>query len=339
MCSYNKLGGTYACQNDHLLRDIPAEWGFKGYILADYNANHDTAASLKSGLDFEPWPGFVYGAVRVNAALLTGQASMADVDRHVLRMLRTWFAFGVFDRDAFPDDTASIPQASHRARADEQRDRLLLTPWRSKVAGLLEAWYPGQEGGTAIARVLFGDVDPGGRLPATFPRAEADLPTAGDPMKYPGVNDEEQYKEGVFVGYRWFDARKLKVAFPFGFGLSYTKWRLAEPRLHGRTVTVRVRNAGRRRGSTVVQLYVGLPASAAVPQPPRQLRGYRKVVLRPHRGKRIRFRLTDRDLAYWDTAAHGWRIARGKYRVMVGFSSRHVRRVGTIRQRHAKAAR
>jgi beta-glucosidase len=464
MCSYNKVNGTYACQNGQLLRDIPAGWGFKGYVLADYNANHDTAASLKSGLDFEPWPGFIYGAVPVNAALLAGQASMADVDRHVLRMLRTWFAYGVFDRPAFVDDTASIPQASHRARAqriEEQAITLLvnrrrtlplnahklrsiavigagadtfitgggsgnvtpfryvsplqaiqarvpnvvhddgsdparaaavaraadvavvftpdyqtegvdrrcltlecppafhdqdaliesvaaankrtivvletggpvLTPWRGKVAGLLEAWYPGQEGGTAIARVLFGNVDPGGRLPATFPRSEADLPTAGDPMKYPGVGDEEQYKEGVFVGYRWYDAHKLKVAYPFGYGLSYTKWRLGKPRLHGRTVRVRVRNAGRRRGSTVVQLYVKLPSSQAVPQPPRQLRGYRKVALRRHRAKTLRFHLSRRDLAYWNTAAHGWRIKRGQYRVFVGFSSRHLRAAGTIRRR------
>jgi beta-glucosidase len=208
----------------------------------------------------------------------------------------------------------------------------VLTPWSGKVAGLLEAWYPGQEGGTAIARVLFGDVDPGGRLPATFPRSEADLPTAGDPAKYPGVNDEEQYNEGVFVGYRWYDARRLEPAFPFGFGLSYTRWKLGRPHRHGRTVTVRVRNAGRRKGSTVVQLYVGMPSSQAVPQPPRQLKGYRKVVLRPHRAKRVRFRLTDRDLAYWDTDGHRWRIARGVYRLEVGFSSRHLRRAGTIRR-------
>ena len=141
------------------------------------------------------------------------------------------------------------------------------------------------------------------------------------------------------MGYRSYDARRLKVAFPFGFGLSYTSWKLGRPKLRGRTVTVRVRNTGRRRGSTVVQLYVGMPSSDAVPQPPRQLKGYRKVVLRAHRAKRIRFRLSDRDLAYWDTPAHGWRVAPGRYRLTVGFSSRNLRRAGTIRQRNARVVR
>jgi beta-glucosidase len=467
MCSYNKIAGTYACQNDRLLRDIPAEWGFKGFMVADYGANHSAGASLRSGLDFEPWPGVVYGPAAVNTTLLLGQATQADVDRHVLRMLRTFFAYGAFDRAAFVDDTASIPQAAHRRHAqriEEQAITLLvnrrrtlplrarrlrsiavigagaetfitgggsgnvepfryvspleairarvpattrvvsddgsdreraaavarsadaavvltpdyqtegvdrrclslqcppafgdqdalidavaaanartivvletggpvLTPWRGKVAALLEAWYPGQEGGAAIARVLFGDVDPGGRLPATFPRSEAQLPTAGDPEKYPGVDDEVRYSEGVFVGYRWYDARRSRAAFPFGYGLSYTKWRLLKPQVRGRTVTVRVRNTGRRRGATVVQLYLGMPSTQAVPQPRRQLRGYRKLVLRPHHAQRVRFRLTRRDLAYWDTGAHGWRVAPGRYRVWVGFSSRNVRRAGTIRRR------
>ena len=107
----------------------------------------------------------------------------------------------------------------------------VLTPWRGQVAGLLEAWYPGERGGPAIARVLFGDIDPSGRLPATFPNAEADTPTSGDPEKYPGVNDNVYYKEGLLVGYRWYDAHRLAPAFPFGFGLSYTRFRYSGLRL------------------------------------------------------------------------------------------------------------
>jgi beta-glucosidase len=95
------------------------------------------------------------------------------------------------------------------------------------VRGLLEAWYPGEQGGAALARVLFGDVDPSGHLPVTFPQAEGDEPTAGDPESYPGVANSETYKEGVLVGYRWFDAHALTPAFPFGFGLSYTSFAYA----------------------------------------------------------------------------------------------------------------
>ena len=161
-------------------------------------------------------------------------------------------------------------------------------------------------------------------------RSEAQLPTAGDPQSYPGVGNEETYKEGVFVGHRWYDQHKLKPAFPFGFGLSYTSWRLDRLALRGRTVTARVRNTGRRRGSTVVQLYVGLPSSAAVPQPPRSLKGYRKVTLAPRRSATVRFTLSDRDLAHWDTEAGDWRISPGAYRVSAGFSSRALRTVGTM---------
>jgi beta-glucosidase len=261
------------------------------------------------------------------AIVLTPDYQTEGVDRRCLS-LQCPPAFG--DQDALIDRVAA---ANPKTVVVLETGGPVLTPWRGKVAALLEAWYPGQEGGTAIARVLFGDVDPGGRLPATFPRAETDLPTAGDPELYPGVNDEVHYKEGVFVGYRSYDARRVKPAFPFGFGLSYTRWRLGRPALRGRTVTVRVRNAGRRRGSTVVQLYLGMPSSSAVPQPPRQLRGYRKVALRAHRSTRIRFRLTRRDLAYWSTAAHGWRVAPGRYRVSVGFSSRRLKRAGVLRVR------
>src|SRR5207237_7020854 len=95
------------------------------------------------------------------------------------------------------------------------------TPWRTSVRAILEAWYPGEEGGAALARVLFGDVDPGGRLPVTFPDSESQLPTTGDPTAYPGATDV-YYKEGVFVGYRWFDEHKLQPAFEFGAGLAYT---------------------------------------------------------------------------------------------------------------------
>ena len=133
-----------------------------------------------------------------------------------------------------------------------------LTPWRSQVNALVEAWYPGEQGGPALARVLFGDVDPGGRLPVTFPDSESQLPTAGDPQKYPGVGMDVTYKEGVLVGYRWYDANKLAPAFPFGFGLSYSTFGYSglqvTPAPAGSTaatVSVVVRNTGARAGIEV----------------------------------------------------------------------------------------
>src|SRR3954470_17405911 len=166
----------------------------------------------------------------------------------------------------------------------------VLPPWRDKVKGLLEAWYPGEAGGKAIARVLFGDADPAGRLPVTFPAREEDLPTAGDPQKYPGNADGAlTYKEGVLIGYRWFDAHDLGVAYPFGYGLSYTTFALnglrvapAAGNATGASVSIDVTNTGARTGIAVPQLYLALPEPGkGVVQPPKQLRGAQKFPLEP----------------------------------------------------------
>jgi beta-glucosidase len=210
----------------------------------------------------------------------------------------------------------------------------VLTPWRSKVKGLLEAWYPGERGGTAIARVLFGDVNPSGHLPVTFPNTESQEPTANDPRSYPGVANRETYKEGVFVGYRWFDARHLEAAFAFGFGLSYTHFKYRQLAIHrtpgGAEVSATITNGGSRGGADVAQLYLGMPSLPGVPQPPEQLEGFDKIALRAGQSKRIAFALDRRSLSYWDTRHGRWRVARGCYRVMVGDSSAQLPLRGTI---------
>jgi beta-glucosidase len=202
----------------------------------------------------------------------------------------------------------------------------VLTPWRNRVKGLLEAWYPGERGGAAIARMLFGDVDPSGRLPVTFPQSESQEPTAGDPGAYPGIANSETYKEGVFVGYRWFDAHRLDPAFPFGFGLSYTRFAYMDltvtPTRSGAVAAVTVANTGDRRGSAVPELYLGLPPAPGAPQPAVQLKGFEKVTVAPGQRKRVSFSLDARALSYWDSAIGGWRVAPGCYRVMIGSSSR-----------------
>jgi beta-glucosidase len=222
----------------------------------------------------------------------------------------------------------------------------VLTPWRNQVAGLLEAWYPGEDGGTAIAHVLFGDADPGGRLPATFPRNAGDIPTAhGGASEYPGtVNPtsncmvytdsvpcpyyQETYSEGVMVGYRWYDHQHIRPAFPFGFGLSYTRFRMGAlkitPGMSPDTATAQltVKNVGPRSGSAVPELYVSLPSRPGVPEPPWQLKGFTKVELAPGESRRISIALDARSFSYWSDAAKGWRVARGCDVIAVGSSSR-----------------
>jgi beta-glucosidase len=212
----------------------------------------------------------------------------------------------------------------------------VLTPWRGQVKGILEAWYPGEQGGAAIAGALFGDVNPSGHLPISFPATEAQTPTAGDPTAYPGLLDET-YKEGVLVGYRWYDARGVQPAFPFGFGLSYTSFSYhglsvvpgpAGSRLA--TVGVAVTNTGSRAGTAVPQLYLGMPSLPGVEQPPSQLKGFEKVALAPGQTARISFAIDARALSYWDATANDWRTAPGCYAVKVGGSSRSLRLGATL---------
>ena len=469
MCSYPRVNGQYACENSHLLEDIlKGEWNFDGVVLTDYGAAKNTVNSLNNGLDLDIWPAIAYQPPLVTAAVGAGQVSMATVDEHVRRQLRTLFAFGFFDRGAYVDDTSKIDQDGHHAAAadieqqgvvllrneggilpldagrlrkvavigpeadrikdgggssaiDEfktttprqaieaklgaervayadggnreaaaaaareadvaivvvgdqmtegadkacmglncsqtdgiDRDALIdavaaaqpntvvllqsggpvLTPWREKVRALVEAWFPGQNGGTAMARVLFGDTEPGGRLPTTFPLREEDLPTSGDPEAYPGVGETVHYKEGVLIGYRWFDERKLGVAYPFGFGLTYTTFAFSDLRLEASpsgTVKVRalVRNTGRRAGTAVPQVYVGMPEpNAQTVQPPWQLKGFGKVRLDPGRSRRVAFTLDDRAFSYW--AGSDWRIAPGCYRIGVGAHSRDLPLQGVV---------
>jgi beta-glucosidase len=203
-------------------------------------------------------------------------------------------------------------------------------PWLSKVAAVIEAFYPGQEAGNSIARLLFGDVNPSGKLAMTFPANEQQGPGAFF-LDYPGDGMTVNYTEGVLVGYRWYDARHQQPLFPFGFGLSYTTFRysgLQVEQKNGEQVAVKVRvsNSGKREGAEVVQLYLGSPAEAE--EPPKQLKGFEKFFLKPGESKTLTLQLDKDSLAAWDPEAHGWKVYPGLYSVMVGSSSRDIRLKG-----------
>ena len=464
MCSYNRLNGAYACENEFLLKKIlHDDWNFPGYVLADYGAAKVTLSALNNGLDFEPWPGLSYNPVLVTPLVATGLVTDATLDEHIHRILRTLFAFGVFDRAAYVYDDKQIDQQGHARIAGEVEEQAItllkndgvlpldtaklksiaiigadadrfqkrggsagitpfffttprqkiterasdlhvrydagdnasqaaavakgadvalvfvsdlsiegvdrtclslncpldvlgdsrnqdamvaavaaanpntvlvletgspvLTPWRDQVKAIAVAWIPGSDAGTAITHVLFGDTDPGGRLPATFPNSEADLPTAGHLERYPGIAENATYSESVFVGYRWFDANNLTPAYPFGFGLSYSTFALRDFHVadngDGLQVSLNVSNTGARAGWAVPQLYVGLPSpSAAVPQPPRALKGFQKLWLQAGETRNVSFALDQRTLSYWDVGSSAWSVAPGCYRVYAGSSSR-----------------
>jgi beta-glucosidase len=202
----------------------------------------------------------------------------------------------------------------------------VLMPWLHAVDGVVEAWYPGQTFGTAIAAVLFGDANPAGRLPVTFPASDTQGPApATQPQHYPGVNGTESYDEGLDVGYRWYDATGQQPLFPFGYGLSYEHFAVSgvrasyDPRDGSATVTATVTNTSSRTGPATVELYLASPPAAQ--EPPKQLKGYSKVDLGPGQSKLVVFRLTSGDLAYYDTNSSKFTVAPGHYTVLVGTSS------------------
>jgi beta-glucosidase len=195
-------------------------------------------------------------------------------------------------------------------------------PWLGQVKAVLEAWYPGQEDGNAAASILFGDVNPSGKLPQTFPVSENDLPTQSS-AQYPGVNGHATYSEGLQVGYRWYDGRNIAPLFPFGFGLSYTTFRYSDIHATSSGVTVTITNTGSRAGAEVAQVYIAQPATAG--EPPKQLKGYQKVYLQPGQSTTVTIPLDPRAFAHWDTTRHIWVIDKGTYQVLVGASARDIR--------------
>ncbi|WP_336358147.1 beta-glucosidase family protein [Haloarcula sp. CGMCC 1.6347] len=202
-------------------------------------------------------------------------------------------------------------------------------PWREDVAAVLEQWYPGQADGDAVAAVLYGDRDPSGRLPVTF-APESEYPTAGSDRRYPGVDDEVHYDEGVFVGYRHFDDADVDPTYPFGHGHSYATFEYGEAETTGeQAVAVPVENVADRPGREVVQAYVRPPSAAVADRPERELAGFEAVQL--DAGERQTVELTLDDLAFsrYDTDS-GWTVDTGTYTVEIGRSSRDIRTTATV---------
>jgi beta-glucosidase len=220
----------------------------------------------------------------------------------------------------------------------------VLMPWLTSVKAVLESWYPGQRGGEAIANILFGDVNPSGKLPISFPKSEADLPHLTVPTPPPSnqpTNDDllptpvfidANYTEGLKVGYRWYDAENKDPLFPFGFGLSYTSFSYSQLNVtSGKPVQVRfsVKNAGSRAGAEVAQVYLGLPASAG--EPPKRLVAWEKVQLDPGQSRTVTVSLEPQFMSIFNVEKDAWDLLPGDYLVFAGGSSRHTPLTATLR--------
>jgi beta-glucosidase len=212
-----------------------------------------------------------------------------------------------------------------------------MNAWLDGVPALVQAWYSGQEGGTALAEILFGDVNPSGRLPVTFERRWEDNPVYDS--YYPEAGTKRVvYREGVFVGYRGYEHNRKKPLFPFGFGLSYTTFEYGNlsikpvaggdsgPRFE---VSFDVKNTGTREGADVAQVYVGV-TQTKVPRPAKELKGFSKVNLRPGETRKVSVVLDSRALSYYDVNAKRWHAEPGDFNVFIGRSSEQIELRGRL---------
>jgi beta-glucosidase len=215
-----------------------------------------------------------------------------------------------------------------------------IVSWEQAVPAILEAWYAGQEQGAAVARVLFGDVNPAGKLPITFPRSLKQTPVS-TPAQYPGIEDKVHYSEGLFVGYRGYDKFEIEPQYQFGYGLSYTNFEYANLSL-GSAVTDDIKkiqvsfdisNTGDRAGVDIAQIYLGLPESVSAPL--KRLAGWARVSLKPGEKQLVSVILdpdsAERPLSYWNVDTQAWEISEGEYQIFLGASSRDIRLTATFK--------
>jgi beta-glucosidase len=223
------------------------------------------------------------------------------------------------DQDALIEAVAA---ANPRTIVVLQTGGAVTMPWLDKVAAVLQMWLPGDSIGPATAKLLFGDLEPGGRLPITFPRDERQGP-ARQARQYPGTQDATgavdtaDYDEGIFIGYRYWDQFNQSPLFPFGHGLGYTTFEIEDVAVQraaggGATVSATVTNTGSRAGAEIVQVYLGFPKAAG--SAPKQLKGFEKVRLEPGKSRTVHIALDADAFDYWDEQRNGWTKAAGDYR-------------------------
>jgi beta-glucosidase len=253
-----------------------------------------------------------------------GSAAKAAKDADVAIVFATQWAGESFDVELSLDDNqdkliAAVAKANPKTVVVLETGGPVLTPWRGQVAGILATWYPGTQGGSAIANLLFGKVNPSGHLPASFPASIDQLPKPSAPNK-----GDTSYPEGATVGYKWYDAKGLTPAFPFGHGLSYTSFDYSglSARAIGGTVeaSFTIKNIGARKGKDVPQLYV----AGAGWEAPKRLGAFTKVALAPGEAKKLTLSVDPRLLATFDGPSNSWKIAGGTYQVMLGTSAKDI---------------
>jgi beta-glucosidase len=318
--------------------------GFFGHSSAEERAEVELRAgrSYEIRVDFEPpaelsTPGIQFGVTPPEPEdlmeLAVAAARDADAAIVVVGTSRDWETEGN-DRTSMelpgrqPELIAKVCAANPNSVVVTNAGSPIAMDWLDRVPALLHAWFPGQEFGHALADLLFGDANPSGKLPTTFPVRLQDTPAF---TNYPGENNQVVYGEGLFVGYRWYDARDITPRLPFGHGLSYTSFAYGELSVAPEAragepieASLEIANRGERAGQEVVQLYVRDPLSRLA-RPEKELKAFAKVSLEPGQSTRVSFVLDDRALACWDPSTSAWVAEPGEFELLAGSSSRDIR--------------
>ncbi len=259
-------------------------------------------------------------------------ARHSEVAVIVARTLETEF----MDRSNFelPNDQARLIRAVSAVNPNTivvlmSGSSIETASWEQHVPAMLEAWFAGQEQGHAVARVLFGDVNPSGKLPLTFGRSQNPLHSS---LEYPGENGEVYYSDGLNVGYRGYDSRNIKPQYEFGFGLSYTSFEYSNLEINQHTLSFEIKNAGERTGIEIAQLYLEPPKAAKAP--PKKLAGWVRVNLQAGETQRVTIALEadslERPFSLWNTETNRWEIVPGEYGILIGASSSDIRLTGQL---------
>lgn len=205
-------------------------------------------------------------------------------------------------------------------------------PWIDDVPSIVQSWYLGSVGSEALTDILCGDINPSGKLPFSYPVKLEDCPAHYyGTMSYPGDNVKQEYKEDILVGYRWYDTKRIKSLFPFGYGMSYTEFEYSKAKASSSTITddapitisLKVKNTGKYEGKETVQLYIGDEKSSEL-RPLKELKGFSKVSLKSGEEKEVKFTITVDDLKFFSDKSHSWVVESGKFKAYIASSSRDI---------------
>lgn len=248
------------------------------------------------------------------------------------------------DSESFDRESLNLPYAQDRLinELSKVNENLIVVnisgnavamPWVNNVKGIIQSWYNGSESGSSLASILFGDVNPSGKLPFSFPVKLTDIGAHSfDDECYPGVNEEVAYKEGIYIGYRWLEKKKIKPLFSFGHGLSYTDFdygaaSVDKKEISGNdsiTFSIHIKNVGEVKGAEVVQLYIS-DKKSSVDRPIKELKGFKKICLNPDESKTVTITVDKSALSYFDSEKHEWVVEKGQFEALLGSSSSDIR--------------